>query len=117
MKHILYALNGTFLMLLVPALFVLAFALYIMFTIKYANKVKKNAKESILPEKTEEIQGCIVSEISEYTGLHVAAVHVIVKGLTQPKDRTESEEEIEEFCAADLPSTEDFLEEIKEIDN
>lgn len=70
-----------------------------------------------IPEKTEEIQGCIVSEISEYTGLHVAAVHVIVKGLTQPKDRAESEEEIEEFCAADLPSTEDFLEEIKEIDN
>lgn len=36
------------------ALFVLAFALYIMFTIKYANKVKKNSKESILPEKTED---------------------------------------------------------------
>lgn len=36
------------------ALFVLVFALYIMFTIKYANKVKKNSKESILPEKTED---------------------------------------------------------------
>lgn len=44
-----------------------------------------------IPEKTEEIQGCIVSEISEYTGLHVASVHVIVKGLTHPKDRTEDE--------------------------
>ncbi|BAE80955.1 hypothetical protein CF0183 [Chlamydia felis Fe/C-56] len=69
-----------------------------------------------IPEKTEEIQGCIVSEISEYTGLHVASVHVIIKGLTQPKDRSESEseDEIEELCVADLPSAEDFLEEIKE---
>lgn len=36
------------------ALFVIVFALYIIFTIKYANKVKKSAKESILPEKTED---------------------------------------------------------------
>ncbi len=34
-----------------------------------------------IPEKTEEIQNSIVEEITRLTGLHVAAVHVIVKGL------------------------------------
>lgn len=37
------------------ALFVLTFALFIMFTVKYANKVKKSSKNSILPEKTPDV--------------------------------------------------------------
>lgn len=77
-----------------------------------------------IPEKTEEIQGRIVSEISEFTGLHVAAVHVIVKGLTQPKERIEEEtmmdeELVEEELAEsvvdeELPSVQEILEEIHE---
>lgn len=37
------------------ALFVLAFVLYIMFTVKYAKKVKKSSRNSILEEKTEDV--------------------------------------------------------------
>lgn len=48
-------------------------------------KVEVNIEYGVsIPSKTEEIQNCIVSEISEYTGLHVASVHVIIKGLVQP---------------------------------
>jgi Uncharacterized protein conserved in bacteria len=68
-----------------------------------------------IPEKTDEIQGCIVSEISEYTGLHVAAVHVVVKGLTHPKAKDEEVPAIEviaEPCLEALPSTEAHLEEV-----
>jgi len=32
-----------------------------------------------IPEKTEEIQATIAREITEYTGLHVSEVHVVVK--------------------------------------
>lgn len=72
-----------------------------------------------IPEKTEEIQGRIVSEISEYTGLHVAAVHVIVKGLTQPKEHVEieastNEEPVEEVINEELPSVQNILEEMNE---
>jgi uncharacterized alkaline shock family protein YloU len=34
-----------------------------------------------IPEKAEEVQGRIVEEISQWSGLHVASVHVIFKGL------------------------------------
>lgn len=71
-----------------------------------------------IPEKTEEIQGCIVSEISEYTGLHVAAVHVVVKGLTHPKAKDEEVpaiEVVEEPCLEELPSAEEYLEEVSVI--
>lgn len=37
------------------AIFVIAFVLFIMFTLKYAAKVKKNAKNSVLEEKTEDV--------------------------------------------------------------
>ena len=68
-----------------------------------------------IPEKTEEIQGCIVSEISEYTGLHVAAVHVVVKGLTHPKAKDANVAAIEvvgEPSLEELPSAEEYREEV-----
>src|SRR3989344_4010518 len=37
-----------------------------------------------IPEKAEEIQSKIVQEISQWTGLHVASVHVIFKDLIHP---------------------------------
>lgn len=39
-----------------------------------------------IPEKTEEVQNKIVEEITQLTGLHVASVHIVVKGLVLPKD-------------------------------
>ena len=38
-----------------------------------------------IPEKAEEVQNKIVQEITSLTGLHVATVHVVVKGLIPPK--------------------------------
>lgn len=35
-----------------------------------------------IPEKSEEVQQRIVEQITALTGLHVAAVHVVVKGVT-----------------------------------
>jgi len=37
-----------------------------------------------IPEKAEEVQTKIVEEISRWSGLHVASVHVIFKGLIAP---------------------------------
>lgn len=34
-----------------------------------------------IPEKTKEVQDNVVSEITRFTGLHVASVHVVVKGI------------------------------------
>lgn len=52
-----------------------------------------------IPEKAEEIQNKIVEEISKWTALHVASVHVIFKDLIlhieEPKE-PEKEEEFEE---------------------
>ncbi|WP_425513826.1 Asp23/Gls24 family envelope stress response protein [Chlamydiifrater volucris] len=63
-------------------------------------KVEVNVEYGVsIPEKTDEIQGKVVSEISEFTGLHVASVHVIIKGLSQPKDKNAEDagrEEIDE---------------------
>lgn len=42
-----------------------------------------------IPQKAEETQLKIVEEITKLTGLHVASVHVIVKGLNPPKEKTE----------------------------
>ena len=43
-----------------------------------------------IPEKSEEVQTRLVEEISRWTGLHVASVHVIFKDLISiPKDGTE----------------------------
>lgn len=42
-----------------------------------------------IPEKSEEVQVKVVEEITQLTGLHVASVHVIVKGLLPQKTTTE----------------------------
>jgi uncharacterized alkaline shock family protein YloU len=39
-----------------------------------------------IPEKAEEVQNKIVQEIISLTGLHVASVHVVVKGIIPPKE-------------------------------
>lgn len=51
------------------------------------NEVKVRVELNIdygvsIPEKAEEVQSIIVEEIARYTGLHVASVHVVVKGLS-----------------------------------
>lgn len=43
-----------------------------------------------IPQKAEEIQGRLVQEVSQFTGLHVAAVHVIFKGLITVPAKSES---------------------------
>jgi uncharacterized alkaline shock family protein YloU len=44
-----------------------------------------------IPEKAEEIQSKIVEEISRWSGLHVASVHVIFKDLIRPPAGESSE--------------------------
>lgn len=44
-----------------------------------------------IPQKAEEVQNKIVAEITHLTGLHVASVHLIVKGLILPKSQQEEE--------------------------
>lgn len=39
-----------------------------------------------IPEKAEEVQNKVVQEITRLTGLHVASVHVVVKGIIPPKE-------------------------------
>lgn len=40
-----------------------------------------------IPQKSEEVQARIVEEITRLTGLHVALVHLIIKGLNPPRDK------------------------------
>ncbi len=55
-----------------------------------------------IPEKAEEIQTKLVEEISRWSGLHVATVHVIFKNMiippadAQPKEETDTNAEMEE---------------------
>ena len=53
-----------------------------------------------IPEKAEEVQTKIVEEISRWSGLHVASVHVIFKGLIAPSsseaEKTEESVAVEE---------------------
>jgi uncharacterized alkaline shock family protein YloU len=50
-----------------------------------------------IPEKAEEVQNKIAEEVSRWTGLHVAAVHVIFKNLILPhKEEPEPAPELEE---------------------
>jgi uncharacterized alkaline shock family protein YloU len=44
-----------------------------------------------IPEKTEEIQTRIVEEITQLTGLHVASIHVVVKGLLASKEKAKED--------------------------
>ncbi len=52
-----------------------------------------------IPEKSEEIQTKLVDELTLWTGLHVASVHVIFKGLIVPEKISEPvvHEEAESF--------------------
>jgi uncharacterized alkaline shock family protein YloU len=45
----------------------------------------------MIPDKAEEVQNKIVQEITSLTGLHVASVHVVIKGLIPPKGSKEGE--------------------------
>ena len=61
-------------------------------------KVEINVNYGILiPEKAEEVQTKVVEEITRLTGLHVATVHVVIKGLI-----SESKEKKEEVYPASL---------------
>lgn len=48
-----------------------------------------------LPEKAEEIQSQIATEVSRLTGLHVSSIHVVFKNLTLPKPQEEELQVIE----------------------
>ena len=74
-------------------------------------KVELNIYYDIsLPEKSEEIQECIVTEVTRLTGLHVSSVHVVFKNLLleRPKlndplassEESSLEEDMEEFITS-----------------
>ncbi len=50
-----------------------------------------------IPEKAEEIQTRLSEEISQWTGLHVASVHVIFKELISPSAPSETPSSPKEF--------------------
>ena len=50
-----------------------------------------------IPEKAEEVQIKIVEEVSRWTGLHVAAVHVIFKNMIPPVSSEAQKSEVETF--------------------
>lgn len=55
-------------------------------------KVEVNMHYGVsIPEKTDEVQSRVVEEITKLTGLHVASVHLVIKGLIAPEDKTEEE--------------------------
>ncbi|MCH9624843.1 MAG: hypothetical protein S4CHLAM123_00040 [Chlamydiales bacterium] len=54
----------------------------------------------LIPDKAEEIQTKIVQEIVRLTGLHVATVHVVIKGLIS--EEIQASEEKEELYPATL---------------
>lgn len=48
-----------------------------------------------IPEKAEEVQSKIVEEITRLTGLHVATVHVVIKGLIpEVKEKKEKKDDV-----------------------
>jgi uncharacterized alkaline shock family protein YloU len=61
-----------------------------------------------IPRKSDEIQQKLVQEITKMTGLHVASVHVIVKGLVLP-ERPKNSDTL--LPAALLVSDEEYQEE------
>jgi len=53
-------------------------------------KVEINIEYGLsIPEKSEEVQARVVEQITALTGLHVASVHVVVKGITPPAEKAE----------------------------
>ncbi len=72
-------------------------------------KVEINVNYGIsIPEKAEEVQSKVVEEITNLTGLHVATVHVVIKGLI-------SEVKKEEAPAEEEPQTVPLLEEEEDV--
>lgn len=72
-------------------------------------KVELNVYYGVsLPEKSEEIQEKIVSEITKLTGLHVSAVHVVFKNLLLERPSLEDRQTQED---SDEPFLEDEMEE------
>lgn len=77
-------------------------------------KIEVNIDYDIsLPEKAEEIQSTITREIYRLTGLHVATVHVVFKGIIPEKlpemlvpesisDESESKEEVAEYSTSEF---------------
>ncbi|MCX6989973.1 MAG: Asp23/Gls24 family envelope stress response protein [Chlamydiae bacterium] len=58
-------------------------------------KIEINVAYGIcIPEKAEEVQMKIAEKISRFTGLHVAAVHVIFKNLISLKNSSSLEEKV-----------------------
>lgn len=56
-------------------------------------KIEVNMQYGVsIPEKSAEVQAKVVQEITKLTGLHVASVHVVVKGLVAPQAAKESGE-------------------------
>jgi uncharacterized alkaline shock family protein YloU len=65
-------------------------------TVKVRVEVNVRYGEAI-PEKSAEIQTCIVEEVTKLTGLHVASVHVIVKGLLFEEEERKVQEQEQEL--------------------
>lgn len=64
-----------------------------------------------IPEKAEEIQTKVAEEITKMTGLHVAMVHVIFKGIV-PKDRLKKISEVFTTPINNTESLEEYSEEL-----
>ncbi|NGX57770.1 MAG: hypothetical protein K940chlam3_00664 [Chlamydiae bacterium] len=47
-----------------------------------------------IPQKTDEVQAKIAQEITEYTGLHVSEVHVVVKKVYAPPEESPEPEPV-----------------------
>lgn len=59
-------------------------------------KIELNVAYGVsIPEKAEEVQTKIAEEISRFTGIHVACVHVVFKNLISPK--IEAAEDVKSF--------------------
>jgi uncharacterized alkaline shock family protein YloU len=80
-------------------------------TVKVRIEVNVRYGEAI-PLKSAEIQNCIVEEITKLTGLHVACVHVIVKGLLLEQDEKKVQEKEQELLE-EFPNP--FLEREEEV--
>lgn len=71
-------------------------------------KVEVNVAHGVsIPEKSEEIQSKIASEVSSLTGLHVSCVHVIFKALISEMSLEHDEPKQEENAESEF-STEEF---------
>jgi uncharacterized alkaline shock family protein YloU len=56
-------------------------------------KVEVNIEYGVsIPEKSAEIQTCIADEITKFTGLHVACIHVVFKNVLLPSTHRQEQE-------------------------